>query len=178
MRNQGSLRLILNSRLWTQMKIQRANHKNLRITATDLEDDGIKVFLIQASANDIGYLYAAIHHRLVALRSLQKQADGDPAESQSDTVLQQFSCDEDEDDFIQVTKDGSGLGIVIWPRKLHRLVQGQCPQLLPQLASRYWLKFTQHEHGTRKLGNHESTEVKMLRDLAFPPGAQNSACTP
>ncbi|ERE85818.1 ran-binding protein 3-like isoform X2 [Cricetulus griseus] len=107
MRNQGSLRLILNSRLWTQMKIQRANHKNLRITATDLEDDGIKVFLIQASANDIGYLYAAIHHRLVALRSLQKQADGDPAESQSDTVLQQFSCDEDEDDFIQVTKDGS-----------------------------------------------------------------------
>ncbi|XP_040613537.1 ran-binding protein 3-like isoform X1 [Mesocricetus auratus] len=107
MRNQGSLRLILNSRLWTQMKIQRANHKHLQITATDLEDDGIKVFLIQASAKDIGYLYAAIHHRLVALRSSRKQANGDPAESQSDTVLQQFSCDEDEDDLIQVTKNGS-----------------------------------------------------------------------
>ncbi|XP_075832032.1 ran-binding protein 3-like isoform X2 [Microtus pennsylvanicus] len=108
MRNQGNLRLVLNSRLWTQMKIQRANHRNLRMTATDLEDDGIKIFLIQASAKDIGYLYAAIHHRLVALRSLRKRADGDPVDSQSDTVLQQFSCDEDEEDFIQVTKNGSG----------------------------------------------------------------------
>ncbi|XP_049994935.1 ran-binding protein 3-like isoform X2 [Alexandromys fortis] len=108
MRNQGNLRLVLNSRLWTQMKIQRANHRNLRMTATDLEDDGIKIFLIQASAKDIGYLYAAIHHRLVALRSLRKHAEGDPAESQLDTVVQQFSCDEDEEDFIQVTKNGSG----------------------------------------------------------------------
>ncbi|XP_038178251.1 ran-binding protein 3-like isoform X2 [Arvicola amphibius] len=108
MRNQGNLRLVLNSRLWTQMKIQRANHRNLRMTATDLEDDSIKIFLIQASAKDISYLYAAIHHRLVALRSLRKHTDGDPAESQSDAVLQQFSCDEDEEDCIQVTKNGSG----------------------------------------------------------------------
>lgn len=49
MRNQGSLRLILNSKLWTQMEIQRANHQNLQITATDLEDYSIKVFLIQVS---------------------------------------------------------------------------------------------------------------------------------
>ncbi|XP_051038643.1 ran-binding protein 3-like [Phodopus roborovskii] len=314
MRNQGSLRLILNSRLWTQMKIQRANHKNLRITATDLEDDGIKVFLIQASAKDIGYLYAAIHHRLVALRSLRKQADGDSAESQSDTVLQQLSSDEDEDDFIQISKNGSalqgsycfideeidserlsnqskgshskihikagtctaqtlhyttadeftkgnevgaaserknarrgnvgsyiaemGLGrtqdgklsggrnairgwcadkqqpnsstnraqsvlpitkpfkdcmvssefqsghlgstssLGIKPRKLHLLVQGRCPHLLPQLACRHWIKFTQDKPRTRKPGNNEGSEVKMLRDLAFPPEAQNSTRTP
>lgn len=49
MHNQGNLRLVLNSRLWTQMKVQRANHKNLQITATDLEGNGIKVFLIQVS---------------------------------------------------------------------------------------------------------------------------------
>ena len=49
MRNQGSLRLILNSKLWAQMQIQRANHKNLQITATDLEDYNVKVFLIQVS---------------------------------------------------------------------------------------------------------------------------------
>ncbi|XP_051006796.1 ran-binding protein 3-like [Acomys russatus] len=112
MRNQGNLRLVLNSRLWAQMKIQRANHKNVRITATDLEANGIKVFLIQARAKDIGYLYAAVHHRLVALRSLSKQGDGGhPPESQSDVVLPQFSCescDEDDDDLIQVTKNGSG----------------------------------------------------------------------
>ncbi|XP_012577170.1 PREDICTED: ran-binding protein 3-like isoform X2 [Condylura cristata] len=110
MRNQGSLRLILNSKLWAQMEIQRANHKNLRITATDLEDCIIKVFLIQASAKDTRYLYAAIHHRLVALRSFDKQKDGGHVESQAETVLQQLncdSCDEDEDDFVQVTKNRS-----------------------------------------------------------------------
>ncbi|XP_021064348.1 ran-binding protein 3-like isoform X1 [Mus pahari] len=110
MRNQGSQRLVLNSRLWAQMKIQRASYKNLRITATDLEDDGIKIFLIQAGAKDTGFLYAAIHHRLVALRSLSKQGDGGPAESQSDTALPQFngeSCDEDEDEVTHVTKNGS-----------------------------------------------------------------------
>ncbi|XP_062067754.1 ran-binding protein 3-like isoform X2 [Lepus europaeus] len=112
MRNQGSLRLILNSKLWAQMKIQRANHKNLQVTATDFEDYSIKVFLIQASVKDTGYLYAAIHHRLVALRSSNKQKDVNQAEIQSETVLQQVnfeSCDEDEDedDFIPVTKNGS-----------------------------------------------------------------------
>lgn len=112
MRNQGSLRLILNSKLWAQMKIQRANHKNLQVTATDFEDYSIKVFLIQASVKDTGYLYAAIHHRLVALRSSNKQKDVNQAEIQSETVLQQVnfdSCDEDEDedDFIHVTKNGS-----------------------------------------------------------------------
>ncbi|XP_036787985.1 ran-binding protein 3-like isoform X1 [Manis pentadactyla] len=106
MRNQGSLRLILNSKLWAQMKIQRANCKNLQITATDLEDCSVKIFLIQASAKDTGRLHAAIHHRLVALR----QKDVNQAGSQSETILQQLngdSCDEDEDDFLQVTKNRS-----------------------------------------------------------------------
>uniref|UniRef100_A0A8C9DF93 Ran-binding protein 3-like n=1 Tax=Prolemur simus TaxID=1328070 RepID=A0A8C9DF93_PROSS len=109
MRNQGSLRLILNSKLWAQMKIQRANHKNLQITATDLEDYSIKIFLIQASAKDTGYLYTAIHHRLVALQSFNKQKDVNQAERQSETVQQLNcdSCDEDEDDFAQVTKNRS-----------------------------------------------------------------------
>ncbi|KAF4024451.1 hypothetical protein G4228_016361 [Cervus hanglu yarkandensis] len=93
MRNQGSLRLILNSKLWAQMQIQRANHKNLQITATDLEDYNVKVFLIQASAKDTGRLHAAIHHRLVALRSFDKQTDANQTESQSETVLQQFNYD-------------------------------------------------------------------------------------
>ncbi|XP_059551080.1 ran-binding protein 3-like [Myotis daubentonii] len=110
MRNQGSLRLILNSKLWTQMEIQRANHQNLRITATDLEDYHIKVFLIQASAKDTESLYAAIHHRLVALRSFEKQKDVNQAESQAEAALPQLncdSCDEDEDGFTQGTKNRS-----------------------------------------------------------------------
>ncbi|XP_028940160.1 ran-binding protein 3-like, partial [Antrostomus carolinensis] len=47
MRNQGSLRLILNTRLWDQMVIKRANRKSLCFTATDQEDHSVQVFLIQ-----------------------------------------------------------------------------------------------------------------------------------
>ncbi|XP_045703942.1 ran-binding protein 3-like isoform X2 [Phyllostomus hastatus] len=114
MRHQGSLRLILNSKLWAQMEIQRANHLNLRITATDLEDYSIKVFLIQANAKDTGSLYAAIHHRLVALRSLGKQEDANPAEGPSEMAVQQFNGDsydededEDEDEFFQAATNRS-----------------------------------------------------------------------
>jgi len=49
MRNQGSLRLILNTRLWNQMVIERANRKSLCFTATDQEDHSVQVFLIQVS---------------------------------------------------------------------------------------------------------------------------------
>lgn len=66
---------------------------------------------MQASAKDTGCLYAAIHHRLIALRSFDKQKGVNQAESQSETILQPLnyeSCDEDEDDFIQVTKNRSG----------------------------------------------------------------------
>ncbi|ELW53488.1 Ran-binding protein 3-like protein [Tupaia chinensis] len=68
--------------------------------------------VLKASAKDTGYLHAAIHHRLVALRSFNKQKDVNQAESQSETVLQQLNCescdeDEDEDDFTQATKNGA-----------------------------------------------------------------------
>ncbi|KAM6224373.1 ran-binding protein 3-like [Rhynchocyon petersi] len=111
MRHQGSLRLILNSRLWAQMEIQKANQKNLQMTAIDLEDHSIKIFLIQASAKDTGYLYAAIHHRLIALRSFLKQKDVNQGGHHSETVLKQLiydSCDEDdEDELIQLPKNRS-----------------------------------------------------------------------
>uniref|UniRef100_A0A5F8HDG5 Ran-binding protein 3-like n=1 Tax=Monodelphis domestica TaxID=13616 RepID=A0A5F8HDG5_MONDO len=116
MRNQGSLRLILNSKLWAQMEIQRASLKNLRITATDLDDCCIKIFLIQASAKDVGCLYAAIHHRLVALRTFCKQElEGNEIETESETVIQLLSCDscDEDDDILKITTGGSGKLIFI-----------------------------------------------------------------
>ncbi|XP_063996559.1 ran-binding protein 3-like [Pogoniulus pusillus] len=99
MRHQGSLRLILNTRLWDQMLIKRADRKSLCFTATDQEDHSIKVFLIQASSKDTGYLYAAIHHRLVALRSFAEQ---EPVANQVDTeaeiAFQALNSDSDDED--------------------------------------------------------------------------------
>ncbi|XP_026522085.1 ran-binding protein 3-like [Notechis scutatus] len=97
MRNQGSMRLILNTKLWTQMVIERANRKSVCVTATDLEDGSVKVFLIQASTKDIESLYAAIHHRLVALKNFTKQECGiNQTEYKLD--VQPISCDSDDEE--------------------------------------------------------------------------------
>ncbi|NWZ31523.1 RNB3L protein, partial [Asarcornis scutulata] len=99
MRNQGSLRLILNTRLWDQMVIKRANRKSVCFTATDQEDHSVQVFLIQASSKDAGYLYAAIHHRLVALRSFAEQEpEANQIDIESEIAFQPLNCDSDEDD--------------------------------------------------------------------------------
>uniref|UniRef100_A0A6J0TSS6 Ran-binding protein 3-like isoform X1 n=1 Tax=Pogona vitticeps TaxID=103695 RepID=A0A6J0TSS6_9SAUR len=102
MRNQGSMRLILNTRLWTQMIIERANRKSLCITATDLEDSSVKVFLIQASSKDVSSLYAAIHHRLVALRNSTTQGcEANQVESEPDILP--VNCDSDEEENEEMT---------------------------------------------------------------------------
>ncbi|XP_064197411.1 ran-binding protein 3-like isoform X2 [Anguilla rostrata] len=95
MRTQGSLRLILNTKLWPQMQIDKASEKSLRITAMDTEDQGVKVFLISASSKDTGQLSAALHHRILALRSRAEQ-DVEAAPALPD-VPQSNEDDSDED---------------------------------------------------------------------------------
>ncbi|XP_068033630.1 ran-binding protein 3-like isoform X4 [Anomalospiza imberbis] len=111
MRNQGSLRLILNTQLWEQMVIKRANRKSLCFTATDQEDHSIQVFLTQASSKDTEHLYAAIHHRLVALRSFAEQEpDAHQVDTESETAFQPSNCDsddEDDEELTQVSSTGS-----------------------------------------------------------------------
>ncbi|XP_075383473.1 ran-binding protein 3-like isoform X2 [Mycteria americana] len=116
MRNQGSLRLILNTRLWDQMVIKRANRKSLCFTATDQEDHSVQVFLIQASSKDTGYLYAAIHHRLVALRSFAEQEpDANQVDTESEIAFQPFNCDSDDEDDGKITQaSSSGPGHSRW----------------------------------------------------------------
>ncbi|NXB65017.1 RNB3L protein, partial [Struthidea cinerea] len=112
MRNQGSLRVILNTRLWEQMVIKRANRKSLCFTATDQEDDSVQVFLTQASSKDTEHLFAAIHHRLVALRSfVEQEPDAHQVDTESETAFQPLNCDsddEDDEDLTQVSSTGSG----------------------------------------------------------------------
>ncbi|XP_029564819.1 ran-binding protein 3-like isoform X2 [Salmo trutta] len=69
MRHQGSLKVILNTKLWPHTHLRRPARRNLQVTATDVETQAVRVFLIQASARDVARLYVAIHHRLVALRA-------------------------------------------------------------------------------------------------------------
>ena len=52
MRTPGSLRVILNTKLWTSMILEKASSKSLRISALDNETKTPKVFLISVSLND------------------------------------------------------------------------------------------------------------------------------
>uniref|UniRef100_H3DBP0 Ran-binding protein 3 n=1 Tax=Tetraodon nigroviridis TaxID=99883 RepID=H3DBP0_TETNG len=94
MRTQGSLRLILNTKLWPQMQVDKASEKGVRITAMDTEDQGVKVFLISGSSKDIGQLAAALHHRILALKS---RAEQEP-ETQTTTIPETEVPRSNEDD--------------------------------------------------------------------------------
>uniref|UniRef100_A0AAY5L4W5 RanBD1 domain-containing protein n=1 Tax=Esox lucius TaxID=8010 RepID=A0AAY5L4W5_ESOLU len=76
MRHQGSLKVILNTKLWPHTHLRRPARRNLQVTATDMETQAVRVFLIQGSARDVARLYVAIHHRLVALRASEVEAAG------------------------------------------------------------------------------------------------------
>ncbi|XP_017266601.2 ran-binding protein 3b isoform X4 [Kryptolebias marmoratus] len=99
MRTQGSLRLILNTKLWPQMQVDKASEKSVRITAMDTEDQGVKVFLISGSSKDIGQLAAALHHRILALKSRAEQETEAPATNiPAAEVPQSNEDDSDEED--------------------------------------------------------------------------------
>uniref|UniRef100_A0A8B9S7J0 Ran-binding protein 3-like n=1 Tax=Apteryx owenii TaxID=8824 RepID=A0A8B9S7J0_APTOW len=119
MRNQGSLRLILNTRLWDQMVIKRANRKSLCFTATDQDDHSVQVFLIQASSKDAGYLYAAIHHRLVALRNFTEQeSDANQIDTESEIAFYPLHCDSGDEDDEKITQaSSSGSDHSRWNRR-------------------------------------------------------------
>ncbi|XP_025890979.1 ran-binding protein 3 isoform X5 [Nothoprocta perdicaria] len=108
MRTQGSLRLILNTKLWAQMQIDKASEKSIRITAMDTEDQGVKVFLISASSKDTGQLYAALHHRILALRSRVEQEQEVKNVAPEPEVTQ--SNEEDSDDDVIAPSGAVGSG--------------------------------------------------------------------
>uniref|UniRef100_A0A3B4U572 Ran-binding protein 3 n=1 Tax=Seriola dumerili TaxID=41447 RepID=A0A3B4U572_SERDU len=98
MRTQGSLRLILNTKLWPQMQVDKASEKSVRITAMDTEDQGVKVFLISGSSKDIGQLAAALHHRILALKSRVEQEPETPATTIPEAEVPQSNEDDSDEE--------------------------------------------------------------------------------
>ncbi|KAL4608021.1 ran-binding protein 3 isoform X2 [Arapaima gigas] len=108
MRTQGSLRLILNTKLWAQMQVDKASEKSIRITAMDTEDQGVKVFLISASSKDTGQLFAALHHRILALRSrAEQESEPRPADPEPQLPCAAEEDSEEEDDVVIAPTSGA-----------------------------------------------------------------------
>ena len=62
MRTGGSLRVILNTKLYPGMTMENPTEKNIRLTGYD-ECGQVKVFLISGSSKDIGSLFSALKDR-------------------------------------------------------------------------------------------------------------------
>ncbi|GJQ75770.1 hypothetical protein Trydic_g17841 [Trypoxylus dichotomus] len=62
-RTSGSLRVILNTKIWADMTIQQASPKSIRLTAIESSGE-IKVFLVMGSTEDISKLYKHLDERL------------------------------------------------------------------------------------------------------------------
>jgi len=67
MRTQGSLRVVLNTKIWPGMTVERASGKSVRVTAMDT-DETVKVFLITTNAKDSENLLRAIDWRIQQLK--------------------------------------------------------------------------------------------------------------
>jgi len=79
MRTVGSLRVVLNTKLWPNMICEKANEKNVRISA--MEENEVKIFLIACSPKDADKLFTALEYRISQLKADScGQDDGPPPE--------------------------------------------------------------------------------------------------
>ncbi|XP_037527998.1 ran-binding protein 3 isoform X2 [Rhipicephalus sanguineus] len=74
MRTQGSLRVILNTKVWSGMVVEHPSSKTVRTSAID--PDGIRVYLIQANAKDAEQLYGALECRVASLKAAEDNGTG------------------------------------------------------------------------------------------------------
>jgi len=80
MRTVGSLRVVLNTKLWPNMICEKANEKNVRISA--MEEDEVKIFLIACSPKEADKLFTALEYRISQLKadSTSETENGPPPE--------------------------------------------------------------------------------------------------
>ncbi|XP_035212434.1 ran-binding protein 3-like isoform X1 [Stegodyphus dumicola] len=98
MRTQGSLRVVLNTKVWAGMSVEHPSQKTVRLTAFDPQ--GVKVFLVMAQPKDAEQLFNALDWRVTGLRSredyyLRKSENQSTIEeATSSSTLPDASCDD------------------------------------------------------------------------------------
>lgn len=81
-RTSGNLRVLMNTKVWPGMVVEKSSQKSLRLTAIDSSDGQIKIFLAMARPDDISSLHSALKKRIAQEKErAQSQAeDGDDEE--------------------------------------------------------------------------------------------------
>ncbi|KAK7074337.1 Ran-binding protein 3, partial [Halocaridina rubra] len=78
-RTQGTLVVMLNTKVWAEMSVERASNKSVRFTALDA-DGQPKIFLAMGSPKDVDLLYNSLEWRVAASRS-QTHEDGEGSDN-------------------------------------------------------------------------------------------------
>lgn len=79
-RTSGNLRVLLNTKVWAEMVVEKPSQKSLRLTAIDSSDGQAKIFLAMARPDDITSLYSSLKKR-IAVEKERAQSQPDDGET-------------------------------------------------------------------------------------------------
>lgn len=80
MRTTGCLRVILNTKVWSGMTVEKASPRSVRVTAAESDGD-IKIFLIMTNPKDADQILSAIEWRIQQLKKTDSELPDTPSES-------------------------------------------------------------------------------------------------
>lgn len=73
-RTLGNFRVLINTKVWAGMVVEKPSQKSLRLTAIDPSDGSVKIFLVMARPDDVASLQKALIKRIDAEKKLEKAA--------------------------------------------------------------------------------------------------------
>ncbi|GAB6032724.1 hypothetical protein CHUAL_014042 [Chamberlinius hualienensis] len=80
-RTSGSLRVVLNTKVWAGMSVDRPSTTSVRLTV--MEGETVRVFLVSGSAKDIDQLFGALDWRITTLKSSEDRRNAEGCSSMS-----------------------------------------------------------------------------------------------
>jgi len=121
MRTAGSLRVILNSKIFPEMTLEKPTEKNIRLTAMDGLEQGMKVFLVSGSPKEIGTLYSGLKRRLDIVK--KSSATTSQLSPNKETTKRKMTDDKTDNTDAAKSEDGKGDEGIPPPEKEAKLVQ-------------------------------------------------------
>lgn len=71
-RTSGNFRVLINTKVWPGMVVEKPSQKSLRLTAIDPADGAVKIFLVMARPDDVTSLQNALRKRIEAEKKREK----------------------------------------------------------------------------------------------------------
>lgn len=97
-RTLGNFRVLLNTKVWGGMVVEKPSQKSLRLTAIDANDGAVKIYLVMARPDDISILYSALKKRIDSERKREKTVESTTSLDSMEANTSKRSHHDDDDD--------------------------------------------------------------------------------